>query len=176
MTHKTLNKLILLLLLFLTVLTALSLPAQTWAVCPMCTAAVGAGLGVTRFLGIDDTIAGVWIGAVVLSSSLWLASWVKTKDWNLPKKEWLAGSLLYLLLFSTLYLLGIAGNPVNTIFGIDKIVFGVVVGTLIFAFSTKVDHFLRTTNEGQVYVYYQKVILPMLFLSITSFILHFTIS
>ncbi len=32
------------------------------AICPICTIAVGAGVGFSRYLGIDDTIAGLWIG------------------------------------------------------------------------------------------------------------------
>ena len=41
-------------------LALVALPAQ--AVCPVCIVAVGAGLGLSEYLGIDDTIAGVWIG------------------------------------------------------------------------------------------------------------------
>jgi hypothetical protein len=162
--------------IFLLIFVSLSLPIQVMAVCPVCTVAVGAGLGVTRWLGIDDTIAGLWIGGLVLSSALWLANWAKSKSWNLPKKEWLAGSFLYVLLISTLYFLGIAGNPVNKIFGIDKIIFGIAIGTALFAGSVKVDQYLRSINDDQVFIYYQKVILPMLFLSIVSAILHFSIN
>lgn len=150
----------------------LALPVQVQAVCPMCTVAVGAGLGISRWLGIDDSIAGLWIGALALSSGLWLAGWVRQKEWNLPKKEWLAGSLFYFLLIPTLYLLGIAGSPLNTLWGIDKIILGIVIGTGVFAVSVMVDRRLRLANGNQVYLYYQKVILPMLFLSIVSFLFH----
>ena len=34
------------------------------AVCPVCTVAVGAGLGLAEWLGIDDSISGLWIGAL----------------------------------------------------------------------------------------------------------------
>ena len=40
-------------------------------VCPICTIAVGAGLGFSRALGIDDTISGLWVGALIISMSLW---------------------------------------------------------------------------------------------------------
>lgn len=163
-------------LLFGLSLAALTMPAQALAVCPVCTVAVGAGLGITRWLGIDDTVAGLWIGGLFLSSALWLVNWLKTKDWNLLKKDWLIGFLFYALLILSLYLFGITGDPANTIFGIDKIIFGIVIGTLIFAGSVKADQYLRSINEGQVFIYYQKVILPMLFLSIISAILHFSIN
>lgn len=44
---------------------------QVQAVCPVCTVAVGAGVGFSRYLGIDDTIAGLWIGALIVSVSMW---------------------------------------------------------------------------------------------------------
>lgn len=150
----------------------LALPTKVAAVCPMCTVAVGAGLGISRWLGIDDSIAGIWIGALALSSGMWLAGWVAKKDWNIPKKELLASFSFHFLLIPTLYLLDIAGVPFNTLWGIDKIILGIFVGTAVFALSAATDKYLRSTNEGQVYIYYQKVILPMLFLSVASFVFH----
>ena len=38
-----------------------AIPAK--AICPVCTVAVGAGIGLSRWLGIDDSITGLWIGA-----------------------------------------------------------------------------------------------------------------
>ena len=34
------------------------------------------------------------------------------------------------------------------------------------------DRFLRKINNGEVYIYYQKVILPMLFLTLSSYLIH----
>ena len=37
------------------------------ALCPVCAIAVGAGIGVSRWLGVDDTITGVWVGGLIVS-------------------------------------------------------------------------------------------------------------
>ena len=37
------------------------------AVCPICTVAVATGIGFSRWLGIDDTITGLWIGGLTVS-------------------------------------------------------------------------------------------------------------
>jgi hypothetical protein len=34
-------------------------------VCPVCTIAVAGGVGLCRYLGIDDLISGSWIGALL---------------------------------------------------------------------------------------------------------------
>ncbi|MCX6758247.1 MAG: hypothetical protein NTX14_00895, partial [Candidatus Nealsonbacteria bacterium] len=46
------------------------------AVCPICTVAVGAGLGLSRWFGIDDSISGLWIGGLIVSFILWTIDWL----------------------------------------------------------------------------------------------------
>ncbi|MBU2577676.1 hypothetical protein KKA69_02480 [Patescibacteria group bacterium] len=61
--------------IFILVLFFISGPVfQVEAVYPVCTITVGAGLGISRWLGIDDSIPGLWIGGLILSSGLWLAA------------------------------------------------------------------------------------------------------
>ena len=55
---------------------------QALAVCPVCTIAVGVGLGISRWLGIDDTVTGVWVGGLIVSSGLWMGNWIISKKWN----------------------------------------------------------------------------------------------
>ncbi len=161
--------------LFLLTSSVFIFPQQALAVCPLCTVAVGAGLGVSRWLGIDDLIAGLWVGALAVSSSLWLATWVKNKQLAFPKLDWIAGILLYLLFIPTLSLMHITGIVGNTFLGIDKIILGTLIGSVIFVLSVWTDKYLRSINEDQVFIYYQKVILPMLFLALASFLFHFVI-
>lgn len=40
--------------------TSLIFAKKALAVCPICTVAVGAGVGLSRCLGIDDSITGLW--------------------------------------------------------------------------------------------------------------------
>jgi len=52
---------------------------QTRAFCPVCTVAVGAGVGLCRYLGIDDLISGAWIGGLLMSLTLWTIEWLNKK-------------------------------------------------------------------------------------------------
>ena len=45
--------------------------------CPVCAVAVGFGLGLSRWLKIDDAISGLWIGALIVSLSFILAKWTR---------------------------------------------------------------------------------------------------
>ena len=99
--------------LFVTLLAYLTTTTQAHAVCPICTVAVGAGLGISRWLGIDDSVTGVWIGGLILSSGLWLADWIGKKGWRVPYKEAVSVGLFFLFVIPPLYwgkMIGISGN------------------------------------------------------------------
>jgi len=139
------------------------------AFCPVCVVAVGFGLGISRWLGIDDTITGVWIGGLIIATGLWLASWIEKKGWKIPYPKTLSVISMYALTIIPLWIGKTIGHPKNILWGIDKILLGIIVGSIAFFLSVWVDKTLRKKNNGQVYIYYQKVILPMLFLTIASF-------
>ena len=139
------------------------------AVCPVCTVAVAGGLGISRFLGIDDSVTGIWVGGLILSSGLWLADWIGKRGWNVPQKEVVSTGLFLLMVIPPLYWAEMIGLHGNTLWGVDKVLLGTAVGTAVFLGGVAVDKWLRTTNEGRVYVYYQKVIVPVFLLSLVSF-------
>lgn len=145
------------------------------AVCPLCVVAVGAGLGLSRWLGVDDVVSSLWIGALLASVSIWTIIWLVKKGWGFKSQKIVVPAAYYLLTFLPLYLADIAGHPLNKIFGIDKIVFGTVLGTAIFLLSVKFHNFLKTKNNGKSFFQYQKVVLSVIILAIISIILYFII-
>jgi len=146
------------------------------AVCPVCTVAVGAGVGISRLIGIDDSITGVWIGGLIISSGLWMADFIRKKQWKIPIPEILSILLMLLFVIPPLYWSNMIGVTNNTLLGIVKIIFGSAIGSLIFFLGVGIDKWLRLTNNDKVYIYYQKVIVPVLLLSITSLFLYFITS
>ncbi len=142
------------------------------AVCPLCTIAVGAGLGVSRWIGIDDAVTGIWIGGLIFSSGLWLADWIGKKKWNVPYPKTISILGFFLFVIPSLYWTHLIGLPKNTLWGIDKIMLGTSVGSIMFLIGVWLDQWLRTTNKGKVYIYYQKVIIPVLLLTIMGFVFY----
>ncbi|MCR4326608.1 MAG: hypothetical protein NUV52_03060, partial [Candidatus Roizmanbacteria bacterium] len=135
--------------------------SQVHAVCPLCTIAVGAGLGVSRWIGIDDTVTGIWIGGIIVSSGLWLADWLGKKKWRIPYKKTLSTILFFLFVIPPLYWGNMIGLPGNMLWGTDKILLGTFFGSMVFMLAVWLDQYLRTTNKDRVYLYYQKVIIPV---------------
>jgi len=148
----------------------------SYAVCPVCTIAVGAGLGLSRFLGIDDLATGVWVGGFITSLSLMTSIWLHKKElFKKTEKIYLDFSVYLfsvLLIFLPLDMANITGHPDNKIIGIDKLLFGSLVGTLIFLGSILIDKKIRKAYGKQL-VDYQKVIIPVSLLAIVSLIFYF---
>lgn len=140
------------------------------AVCPICVVAIGAGLGLSRWLGVDDVVSSIWIGALLVAMILWTLTEMKKKNWRFPFDAVVISLAYYLLTFVPLYYAGIVGHPLNKIFGVDKIVFGTAVGTIIFLLSHQLHLYLKQKNNGKSFFPYQKVVIPVVTLLLTSLI------
>ena len=149
---------------------AYSLVPSVYAVCPVCIVAVGAGLGLSRFLGVDDTVSGIWIGGLLLATSLWFADWLNKK--NIKVRAYLVTILTYALVILPLWHSEIIGHPFNKILGIDKLIFGTALGTLIFLKALWLDKKVRAINGKQLFNF-QKVVFPVVLLLIGSLIMYF---
>lgn len=147
----------------------LALPSSVAAMCPLCTVAVAGGLGLSRWLGIDDTISGIWVGGIIISSSLWFISWLNAKrpKWKVDTYQAAIVLAFYLLVLGPLYYYNIIGHPFNTIFGIDKLIFGAALGSLGFMAGMWIDKKVRKAKGRQLFNY-QKVVFPVGTLAILS--------
>ena len=128
--------------------------------CQICTLAVGAGLGLSRWLGVDDTVSGVWIGGFILSSSLWFYSWLSKKY---PKLDTTFYMLLTTASMYTLSLTPLAWTGIL----INKLVVGIIVGSLTFLLGIWADKKVRKIKGRQLFNF-QKVVFPVALLLISS--------
>jgi len=156
-------------LLFL--ILSLILANNAIAVCPVCTLAVGAGLGLSRWLKIDDLISGIWIGALIVSLTFWTDDFLKKKKINFKFSHLIILVIYLLLVILPLYFSGVIGHPLNTILGIDKLIFGTFLGIILFYLANYLNNYLKSKNNNKVYFAYQKVIIPVGILLISSLII-----
>jgi len=140
------------------------------AVCPVCTIAIAGGVGLCRYLGIDDLISGVWIGALLFSLFLWTVDLLNKKKIKFLFRKPLIFAFWYGLTIFPLFKMGIVGHPLNKFLGVDKLIFGIFSGTTIFLISILFEFYLRKKNQGKAYFKFQKVLIPIFFLTILSLI------
>lgn len=137
-------------------------------ICVVCTAAVSAGVGLSRWLGVDDTITGLWLGALTLSVALWNINWLTGKNIKFFGRQPLIVISYYALLILPLYHYNFAGHYLNKLCGVDKLILGVTIGSLGFAASLIFNEYLKKKNNNKVYFPFQKVVIPVSTLLILS--------
>lgn len=102
-----------------------------------------------------------------MSSSLWFASYLKKKNKN---TAWsiLFAAVLYASTIIPLYYYDIIGHPRNQILGIDKLIFGSIIGTILFPFVAVIHKRLKRANGDKSYLPLQSTALSILMLLISS--------
>lgn len=119
-------------------------------------------------------ISGLWVGALILSSALWMADWLHKKGVkaNLSVLNISMSALFYVIVLVPLFIAGTIGHPYNTVLGVDKLLVGTIIGSIVFLLGISMDKLVRRINGRQLF-YYQKVVFPVSFLIIMSIILYF---
>lgn len=142
--------------------------------CPVCTVTVVAGLGLSRLLGIDDLVTSIWIGGFLLSFSFITINWIAKKWPKLNSKYYYFPTiiLVYLFVLIPFKLDHVIGIKLNTIWGMDKIVFGITAGSIVFLIGVWADKYQRIKFK-KIFFPFQKVVFPVLALLITSLIFFF---
>lgn len=149
----------------------LLMPLKAGAVCPVCTVAVGAGVGLSRWLGIDDTISGVWIGGLLVSSIIMTEFWLDKKKIFFNGRR-IALIILYygLTVLPVYFFTDIIGSKQNQLWGIDKLLLGLTLGSLAFIGAAQLHFWLKQNNKDKVYFPFQKVVIPVSGLGVLSLI------
>jgi hypothetical protein len=143
-------------------LSLFALPAK--AVCPVCIVAVGAGLGLSEYLGIDDTIAGVWIGGMLVAMIAWTINWLNKKNYKLGNKvvrDIIITVAYYAMVIWPLISRGMIGHSWNKLFGLDKLALGIFIGSIGFLGANLWYEDIKKKNNGHAQFPFQKVAWPV---------------
>lgn len=148
--------------------------SKAYAFCPVCTVAVAGGVGLSRWLGVDDLITGLWVGGLVISATMWTVNWFAKKGLNSLLYKTMIFLAFIALTILPLYKYEILGHPQNRIWGVDKLALGIGSGLVLFWVFEWLS--LKFKNKkGKVYFPFQKVIVPIVLLAIVSVLVYFII-
>lgn len=146
------------------------------AFCPLCVVSTGAGLGLFRWLGVDDTIVGLWLGGFIAALANWLNNSLKAKRKEARFQLPVIIGGLYLSLLLLAKELGFFSGHHNRLWGINKFVLGVIVGSLILFFSPWLDRWLKEKNGGRAVIKFQKIIVTVSLLAVFSLIFQYCVT
>lgn len=146
--------------------------------CTICTIAAGTGVIIFRKLGIDDSITGLWIGGLLISVTLLTANWLRSKNISFFGINFLTGVVYYAAVLIPFYQKNIIsktilGSHYQTLFGIDKLVLGISIGSIFLLLGVIVYAIIKKKNNGHAHFPFEKVVLPIAPLIILSIVFYF---
>ena len=140
--------------------------------CAVCTVAIIGGLGLSRWLRVDDTVSGVWIGALLVTIIYYTISFLRKQKFNFFGRDFIVSLIFYALVFIPLYTGKIIGHPLNRIWGLDKFIAGAFCGSIIFILAVMLYATLKKKNGGRAHFPLEKVIIPIVALGLTSLVFY----
>jgi len=157
----------------LAVIATLTLTTKTHAVCGVCTAAALGGVGLARWLKIDDLVTGLWIGGLLVSVTGWTINWLNKKNIKFKGRKILVTLIYYGLVLVSFYTQGLITHPGNkyigtAYLGIDKLFLSIIVGTIFFIIAILAYEVIKKKNDGHAWFPFQKVAMPIGTLAILS--------
>lgn len=151
--------------------------------CPLCTAGAAAGIGFARAYGVDDSIVGLLIGALIASSGLWINNLLKKRKINLPLQAFFLVIIVFLLFAVPFYIKGVIINfemvrsmPEHHsmlglgIYGIDRLLFGMMLGTILISLTFVFSDYVKEKKGKRLFAY-QGLVIMAIALAISSLIL-----
>lgn len=146
--------------------------------CPICTIAAGTGVVILRKLGVDDTITGVWLGGLLLSVTVWTVNYLESKKIRFWGRNFIAGVVYYALVLIPFYQKNmiskvILGSHYQTLWGVDKLVLGITIGSILILLGASLYNILKKKNGGHAHFPFEKVVMPIAPLIIMSIIFYY---
>jgi len=136
------------------------------AQCPVCVLTVGGGLFIAKKLGVDDTIAAIWISGLNTALAYWFAAHIRKPLFLKNPLIWtvimVLGTGLYLFATKQLF------HPNNTLLGIDKGLLGLLLGASAWIAGIHMEKYIRRASNGKRLFPYQKVFVPFITLLILT--------
>ena len=173
-------------------------------ICDLCTLGVVAGLGLSRYLGIDDSVMGVWIGALLVVMIIALLNYLERKHWRFRHSGIIISLLVIGFMLFSFQVVGLIGSVTNglgygdqiffylvnspritqlgipqsilstlTAWASDKILISMIAGSIVFLASSTCYQWLKKRNHGHGHFPFEKVIIPLGALALTSIAFYF---
>lgn len=149
------------------------LASKAYAMCPVCTLAVGSAVVLLEKYGVDNTISGLWIGGLLVSGCMTIINWLRRRDLSSGLAELEIFIFSYVSVIIPFHHKLIIGNPTKMFWGMDKTFFGMGLGSIAFYLAGFLYQKIKERNGGHAQFPFQKVVVPIFPLVILSIIFYF---
>ena len=140
--------------------------------CPLCTGAVVAGAIGAKYLGLDITILGIFVGAFAVSLGLWISR--KIKNYFKYQSTLILTSSFFLTIAPSLAFIKDMTyiSLLSKVFFVNKLLIGSIIGALVTLLAYKIHNHIKL-KHGKVLFPYQGIVLTVLLLILSSIPVYF---
>lgn len=147
---------------------ALAMPAYANPACAVCTVAVAASLEIAHYLGVDDSVVGVWAGAFLTLLGYWMIVWFDKKNWHFAGRDFLLIALSVSMI-GFIYINKLVYEPEPIlIFFLDPFLFSVILGGATLIWANHFYQWMKAKNGGHAHFPFEKVAVPVVALLLWS--------
>lgn len=148
---------------------AVCLPAYANPACAVCTVAVAASLEIARYFGVDDSVVGVWAGALLALLGYWMIVWFDKKNWRFAGRDfWLIALSVAMIGFMYVGEMSYRPEPLLFFLYLDPFLFSVIAGAVVFNPFQPLLSVDEGKNGGHAHFPFEKVAVPVLALALLS--------
>lgn len=126
--------------------------------CPLCSAAIGTGVAVAKFYGVDDAIVGIWVGAFIISTALWFDRILKTR---FPAQT----PIILMVAFISTVLPFFFAGIVDSVY--DRIFFGLLIGSFLTYLGIFTSEQIKARRNETLFPF-QTIVIVLLLLTLVS--------
>ncbi|NQV09015.1 hypothetical protein HQ529_04145 [Candidatus Woesearchaeota archaeon] len=152
--------------------------------CPLCTIGAAAAAGGAVWLGVNQVVIGIFIGAFAVSIGWWVAGLIKKQ--YVPFQKWIIILLSFITTIGPLLpildgvnplyisLAGEYGSLLNRVYLYNLFLIGSIIGGIIVSLTPWLSKKITELRKGKM-ISYQGIMLTLLLLVITGIIIQLVI-
>ncbi|MBO8407496.1 MAG: hypothetical protein IAC77_03500 [Proteobacteria bacterium] len=137
--------------------------------CPICTIAIGAGVGVAESLGVPSVVVGIWAGALLTLLGYWMIKFFDKRGWKFWGRDvLLIGVSVAMIGFAYVGDLQYTPQEIWSVIYLDPILFGALLGMVVLIVVEKLYEWMKRKNGGHAHFPFERVVLPVVALALVS--------
>lgn len=137
--------------------------------CPICTIAIGAGVGVAESLGVPSVVVGIWAGALLTLLGYWMIKFFDKRGWKFWGRDaLLIGVSVAMIGFAYIGDLQYTPQEIWSVIYLDPILFGALLGMVVLIVVEKLYEWMKRKNGGHAHFPFERVVLPVVALALVS--------
>lgn len=140
--------------------------------CAVCTVAIASSLTIARKLGVDDSIIGLWSGALLAMLGYWTIRFMEKRNWTFFGYKKFS-MLICLAMIGGVYIKDLKYRPriILEVFNLDPFLFSTLMGFFLLIGGVNFYAWMKAKNGGHAHFPFEKVVVPIALLAFVNFIM-----